>query len=156
MRVGGQLRYVADPVTGCWVYIGARNAKGYGRVELPMKRGVRGRRVRAHRLAWLRARGAIPAGMFVLHSCDNPPCINPDHLFLGTNSDNMTDMVRKGRHPCQRITIAQAEEVTRRILAGQRRAEIVAATGVPPSVCSDIRRGDSWRHAWPTPERVKP
>jgi hypothetical protein len=52
---------------------------------------------KAHRVAWTLANGPIPAGMHVLHTCDNPPCCNPGHLWLGTQADNMADMARKGR-----------------------------------------------------------
>jgi hypothetical protein len=82
-----------DPVFGCWVWSGATNRKGYG-VYI-----FRGKYVGAHRVAWTLFRGPIPDGLFVLHRCDNPPCLNPDHLFLGTHNDNMIDMVLKGRGP---------------------------------------------------------
>ncbi|MGH7022786.1 MAG: HNH endonuclease signature motif containing protein [Caulobacteraceae bacterium] len=81
-----RLRTVVDPETGCHLWTGTLTPGGYGRVH-----------VAAHRLAWQLANGPIPAGMLVLHRCDNPRCCNPEHLFLGTAQDNMTDKVRKGR-----------------------------------------------------------
>jgi len=68
---------------------------GYGRMHVGTHH--RKRMFRAHRLAWLLHRGPIPAGLWVLHRCDNPPCVRPDHLFLGTHDDNMQDMAMKGR-----------------------------------------------------------
>jgi hypothetical protein len=73
--------------------MGQIDTKGYG--ELMM----RGKEVRAHRAAWSFENGPIPPGMHVLHRCDNPKCVRPDHLFLGTNADNMADKTRKGRTP---------------------------------------------------------
>ncbi len=81
------------PECGCTVWLGAVKSPDapYGYV------GV-GRRMRlAHRVAWELEKGPIPEGMFVLHSCDNPSCINTNHLFLGTHDDNMADMVLKNR-----------------------------------------------------------
>lgn len=80
---------------GCWEFAGAKSHKGYG--QLPIWRDGRSIPRSAHRLSWELANGPIPAGMSVLHRCDNPPCVRPDHLFLGTQSDNMQDMVAKGR-----------------------------------------------------------
>ena len=79
-----------DLATGCWNWIGAKQ-NAYGKVRVMMKD------VRAHRASWLMHKGNIPDGYCVLHQCDNPVCVNPDHLFIGTQSDNMGDKQTKGR-----------------------------------------------------------
>lgn len=76
----------------CWVWTAGRIKRGYGRFRMY------GRRYLAHRVAYLLSVGPIPDGMGVLHRCDNPPCCNPAHLFLGTDADNSRDMVTKGRN----------------------------------------------------------
>ncbi len=81
--------------TGCTEYQGGRDPKGYGVAW----NGQRLRR--AHRLIWELTHGPIPDGMLVLHRCDNPPCCNIDHLFLGTARDNSRDMIAKGRGKAQ-------------------------------------------------------
>lgn len=78
--------------TDCWVWIGCKNPKGYGQFWGQDKM------IGAHRYSWILKKGSIPNDLCVLHKCDNPPCVNPDHLFLGTQSDNMKDMAQKGRH----------------------------------------------------------
>ena len=114
-----------DKVTGppdeCWPWVGATHDKGYGSL------GVDGRTTTTHRLAYTLAIGPIPAGMHVLHHCDNPPCCNPGpgHLFLGTNRENIADMVAKGRnahgnaYPQTKLTPEAVVEIRRRAAAGE-------------------------------------
>ena len=83
-------RLTAD-VNGCQVYTGTKNSSGYGSIK------INGKMVGSHRVAWELANGPIADGMCVLHHCDNPPCCNPDHLFLGTRKDNANDRDAKGR-----------------------------------------------------------
>lgn len=89
-----------DKTGDCWVWTGATVHNGYGTIS------VNNRLVRTHRLAYELTHGPIPAGMKVLHTCDNPPCCRPDHLFLGTDKDNVHDAVDKGRHVVPRVSPA--------------------------------------------------
>jgi len=77
----------------CRVWIGTRHPKGYGQIR------YRGVQRKTHRLAWEFANGPIPSALHVLHHCDNPPCVRPSHLYLGTNADNVRDRERRRRHP---------------------------------------------------------
>lgn len=93
---------------GCWIWTGSVNAKGYGQ----MSQGRRGLRpLQTHRVSWQLHYGQIPDGLLVLHSCDNPRCVRPDHLFLGTAADNTADMVAKERGRWQRNAPHKHKEV---------------------------------------------
>lgn len=87
--------------SGCIEWTGSRNRAGYGSISVGGR--TEGRRS-THRLAWELTNGSIPDGMQILHHCDNPPCCNPAHLFLGTRSENMADMISKGRSQGQKKT----------------------------------------------------
>lgn len=82
----------AESGSDCWIWKGCRNWANYGTMR------KNGKNAFTHRIAWEIYKGEIPKGLFVLHRCDNPPCCNPEHLFLGTPQDNSRDMTAKGRH----------------------------------------------------------
>lgn len=106
---------------GCWEWQGSRLPHGYGHLTIP-GRGV----PYAHRISWELTHGEIPDGLWVLHHCDNPPCVRPDHLFLGTAQDNVDDSIRKGRRP----TLAVKSPVSKRQKSpypGMKRSEAEAA-----------------------------
>jgi len=124
----------------CWPWQGKRSAQGYGHVTIAKRDEL------THRLAYQAVHGQIPAGMLVCHHCDNPPCCNPKHLFLGTYQDNAQDMHAKGRGPNRRgernpsakLSDAQAAEI-RASARGVR--ELARIYGVAPSLISRIRSG---------------
>lgn len=90
-----------DQSGDCWEWTAAANRQGYGKFKARSYVLVP-----AHRHSWELANGPIPAGMYVCHRCDNPRCVRPDHLFLGTHQDNVTDMMAKGRHRYERGIVA--------------------------------------------------
>src|SRR5574343_1097240 len=92
-------KYVVDPDTDCWNWTASRHRDGYGWFGP----GGRGRLILAHRWSYERFVGPVPQGLYVLHRCDNPGCVNPDHLFVGTQQDNVDDCIRKGRRSHQRV-----------------------------------------------------
>jgi hypothetical protein len=118
---------------GCWGWIGATDPFGYGQVW------SEGRVQAAHRVAWRLVKGPIPSGSLVLHHCDNPPCSNPDHLFLGTQKDNMMDAASKGRIATNpKLTVEQAMAI--RSSTG-RGVDLAGEHGVSQALVSMIRSG---------------
>jgi hypothetical protein len=92
-------RYVRKSKTGCHIWVGSKSQYGYGKFYFE------GKDVRAHRVSWILTKGKIAENCLVLHKCDNPSCVNPNHLFLGTQKDNMQDMINKGRNAKARCHI---------------------------------------------------
>lgn len=135
-----------DP-DGCWLWTGAIHTMGYG----VMQRGGRGEGiVRAHRVSWELQNGAIPDGLCVLHRCDVRACVRPDHLFLGTMSDNSRDMSakRRGRNQYGGVRL-RAEDVVairRSIRARGDGRRLARQYGVCPNTIYNIWAGRSWRH----------
>ena len=120
----------------CWPWKKACDKDGYGKFNI----GFRSRRqyqIRAHRFSWLIHFGDIPTGLCVLHHCDNPPCCNPAHLWLGTKADNSHDCVRKGRHysgrHLSRISPDQRKEMIHRRRSGETLASLSKAFGISAS-----------------------
>ena len=136
----------------CWVWTGYRNPSGYGELH----RGRRGTgMVRAHRFSWELANGPIPRGLCVLHRCDNPPCVNPDHLWLGTKADNQRDMASKGRgtktglpgesNPNARLTRVEIHAI--RSASGESGNWLATKYGVTRNHIYTIRARRNWRTA---------
>lgn len=151
--------YVVDPDTGCWEWQLTKNDHGYGQGKIKQKRFL------AHRLYWERENGPIPEGLCVLHRCDNPGCVNPEHLFLGTKQDNSRDMTSKGRghycpgddHPGARLSDSTVAEIRRRCSAGALQRVVAEQYGVSPSLVSQVVRGVIWKDTFePSTRRVEP
>jgi len=170
-RRGNYKRAARDPVArfwakvdtsagmdGCWLWTGAlTEAGGYGRFD-----AVKGQSGRAHRFAYELLVGPIPDGLLVCHHCDNPPCVNPSHLFIGTAKDNVADMVRKDRvwrggvpadrqprgerHYMARLTEAQVRELRARAGAGEVQAALAREYGVADETVSAIMHRRTWAH----------
>lgn len=130
----------------CWNWTAGRCRKGYGWFSLW------GRAIRSHRVSYLIARGSIPDGMQVLHTCDVPACVNPAHLWVGTNADNRADMVAKGRasrgakHCCAKLTEVDIPVIRARLAAGEPQRAIAADYGLHQVAISLIKTGANWAH----------
>ncbi len=136
----------------CWNWIGAIDMGGYGTYSKSSKK------IKASRFSYEMHIGKIPAGLFVCHTCDNPKCVNPDHLFLGTAKDNYDDAVKKGRAkygikggvigPSWRrsTTDEVARKIKSELSTGKRCAEIARQFGVTPRVVVGIKDGTSYKY----------
>lgn len=119
---------------GCWEWTGSLRSTGYGQFYSGT------RPIGAHRYSWEMTHGPIPAGLCVLHSCDNRLCVRPDHLWLGTVAENNADAARKGRMH-SKLSGDQVLEIRRRRLAGEDRRSLAAAFGVDVSMVDRIANG---------------
>lgn len=132
---------------GCWVWTASLHPKGYGKIGI-----AKGRWQLAHIISWTLANGAVPKGLCVLHRCDNPPCINPTHLFLGTLADNNADMKAKDRHQrgerqwMAKLTDEDVRSIRQMAKDGMTADEIAPKFTVVPRTIKDVIEGDTWRH----------
>lgn len=132
----------------CWPWMGRRLPNGYGELSAS---GKGGKHLRAHRVAWELKHGPIPEGLCVLHKCDNRPCCNPAHLFLGTRTDNSDDKVKKGRQArgqrvgSAKLSAVQVSEIRAAAAGGERVGAIARRYGVCHQNVSMIVRRKRWR-----------
>lgn len=146
-RMAGKWKY--NPVNGCWEWRRNFNIAGYGMIWMKGDKGA-DRSERAHRLSWVAWRGPIPAGMAILHRCDNRRCVNPDHLFLGTRADNNRDCVAKGRkavgekHPAAKLTLAEVSAIRDALNTGISQVHLARQYKIDASVISRIKSGTAW------------
>lgn len=142
------LNKIKSGASGCWDWIAAKNKKGYGYIKLRKKR----KNEMAHRMSWLLFKGDIPNGLYVLHKCDNPSCVNPDHLFLGTQNDNMKDMAKKGRATGNKIrngpypnSKLNWEKVTQIRKSEKKRSILAKKYNVDFSTIYNIQKNKTWK-----------
>lgn len=135
----------------CWLWQGAKTGNGYGNFSVPEMSA----KMAAHRVAYWLASGEYPPdGLVVRHKCDTPLCVNPHHLEIGTVSDNVRDMIERGRQPVRdqrgekngaaKLTAADVERIRELIAMGQKNTKIASRFGVTHSMISRIRRQRSW------------
>jgi len=140
-----------EKTDNCWIWKGSIDVDGRGRFKLG------GGNRSAHRVSWMLIHGELPKGMCVCHRCDNPKCVKPAHLFLGTHLDNMRDMAEKGRRKGIAVRIGSAhgmavinEEQAKQVKYGSfKRGELTALAKrwkINTDVIYQIRAGQNWRH----------
>ena len=135
-----------EPNSGCWLWTGAADTRGYGKI------GIHGRTRAAHRVAYEWLVGTVPDGLFLLHRCDTPACVNPDHLRPGTQADNIHDMHAKGRAAlgealnCTRLTPAEVLGIRFLFLLGRKQNVMARQYGVSPMTIHRVVTGELWKH----------
>lgn len=137
-----------EQTDGCWLWRAYRDKDGYGVF------GIGGKNYRAHRFSWMLTRGLIPEGMCVCHTCDNPPCVHPDHLWLGDNRLNTLDRDLKGRqrppygerNGITKLTNEDADTIRCRVKNGEKQAQLVREYGSSPAAISNIVNYRSFNH----------
>ena len=143
-------KFIPEPMSGCWLWLDTPNTHGYGRMK------VAGRFRLAHRISYEIHKGDIPQDLCVRHNCDNRLCVNPEHLLVGTNSDNVADRVRRGRNhsfngrragagnPNAKLTIEDVVAIRELRFSGLTLRSIGNRYGVAQRTIRDIFLGRSW------------
>ena len=139
--------HYVQKTSGCWYWVGYKDPQGYGRLHID------GRPELAHRLSWKIHDGDIPQNKHILHECDNPACVNPDHLYIGNQLSNMQDMWRRGRakpghlvgekHGMSKLTEAQVRDIRKSDKPG---TALATRYGISTTTICDIRKGRIWKH----------
>lgn len=140
-----------EKTDSCWLWSGCIGANGYGLFYL------NGKQVLSHRVSYLLHSGGIPDGKFVLHNCpsgDNPKCVNPAHLWIGTNKDNMIDKCIKGRANAPRgersafskLTEDGVKEIRQQVALGVSQTEMAIRFGINTGTVCRIVHGEKWKH----------
>lgn len=123
----------------CWEWTSWKT-NGYGRFH------YKGKKIRAHRMAWFLTYGDwVDSDTHVLHKCDNPLCVNPDHLFLGTNDDNIADKIQKGRSGFK-LTVENVIEIKQLLKSGEKQSVIAKKFGLSSKHVWRIATGENWSH----------
>lgn len=141
---------VSNKESGCWVWMGAKTPKGYGNFGGSSKDGRWA--VYCHRVSWEKHFGPIPDGLCVLHRCDNPPCVNPDHLFLGTKAENNADCWLKGRYNrgenrwSAKLKEVEIPAIRALIALGFSTVRIGRLFSVDQMTIQAIKKGKTWKH----------
>lgn len=125
----------------CWIWQAYCDAHGYGQMEFNKKL------IGTHRYSWIISFGEIPKGLYVLHKCDNPSCVRPSHLFIGTQKDNGIDMMKKGRGGNSKLTIENVKEIRKLYKNGLKNfTEIARKYGVSDYAISSIIKKRQWNY----------
>lgn len=136
---------------GCWIWSGGKKPNGYGQIS----EGGRGSKcLSAHRVSYELHNGPIPDGLVVMHSCDNPACVNPAHLSLGTHKDNSDDMIAKGRKRTVaplgssngKAILTEQDVLYIRANKHKSHAQLGREIGVSPNCVRGVRIGRTWSH----------
>jgi hypothetical protein len=143
LTVSFDSKYIPEAISGCWLWSGAVDAKGYGRFS------VKNKVVKAHRWAYERFIDKIPCGLIVCHKCDVRSCVNPNHLFIGTDLDNSNDKVSKKRHlygekhPKAKLNEEQVLFIKNSNLSVK---ELTTMFNIHRNAVYKIKNNESWSH----------
>lgn len=134
------------PEAGCWVWMGSTQVRGYGEIISNKRKYL------AHRASYEAFVGEIPKGMYVCHACDNVSCVNPNHLFLGTQKQNLQDMANKGRstrgekNPMAKLSEEDVKDIKYFINTGLSSKDLGVEYGVSSAAINLIKQGKRWNH----------
>lgn len=124
--------------SGCWNWTGPKISKGYGRISFQNEHLI------AHRLVYILLKGEIPKGMNLCHTCDNPECCNPDHMFIGTQKDNMIDCLKKNRSASAKLKYEEVKAIRSLTKIGIDSKQLALLYGVSNKQIKRIIKGTAW------------